>query len=145
MNPIGVNHEPIRMFLRTGNDFGNPHKLKDPNAPKPRSITNYEAYATQEKRMRTQGLFMNDKQRLAATKHAAGFQPTEFKQILSLNPSLESYLSKKMALEDKKLTEMKQTKLMMEKEVKLKMQRSEKQFSKANRETMLRTWQKETI
>ena len=50
-----------------------------------------------------------------------------------------------MALEDKKLTDMKQTKLMMEKEVKLKMQRSEKQFSKANRETMLRTWQKETI
>jgi len=41
------------MFLRTGNDFGNPSKLKDPDAPKPKSITNYEAYLFDEKRMRT--------------------------------------------------------------------------------------------
>ena len=61
LNPIGVNHEPVRMFMRTGNDFGNPAKLKNPDAPKPKSLNNYEAYQTQEQRMRTQGLFMNDK------------------------------------------------------------------------------------
>ncbi len=72
--------------MRTGNDFGNPAKLKDPEAPPPKSLNNYEAYQNQEERLRTQGMFMNDKQRIAATKHAASFQPNEFKQLLTLNP-----------------------------------------------------------
>jgi hypothetical protein len=53
INPIGVNHEQTKMFLRTGNDFGNPKKLKDPHAPPPKSINNYEVYQKQEQRMRT--------------------------------------------------------------------------------------------
>jgi len=41
--------------------------------------------------------------------------------LLSLNPPLKQYFDKKMALEDKKLTELKHTKVLMDKEVKLKM------------------------
>jgi hypothetical protein len=44
LDPIGVNLHPVRMFLRTANDFEKLGKLKDPNAPPPKSITNYEAY-----------------------------------------------------------------------------------------------------
>lgn len=61
--------------------------------------------------MRTQGLFMNDKQRLAATKHAAGFQPQEFRQLMSLNPSLKQYFDRKMGLEDKRISEMRQNRV----------------------------------
>jgi hypothetical protein len=32
------------MYLRTTGDFENLGKLKDPNAPLPKSKTNYEAY-----------------------------------------------------------------------------------------------------
>jgi len=61
------------MFLRTKNDFDHPDRFKDVDAPPPKSITNYEAYLTKEQRTRTKGFFMNDPQRLAVTKHAAGF------------------------------------------------------------------------
>ena len=66
-------------------------------------------------------MFMNDKQRLAATKHAAGFQPKEFKQLLSLNPQLKQYFDKKIGLEDKKLAFVRQNRVLTDKEVKLKM------------------------
>jgi len=46
---------------------------------------------------------MNDPQRLAVTKHAAGFQVQELKEILRINPPLKVYLEKQMSLEDKKL------------------------------------------
>ena len=61
------------MQLRTRNDFDNPNKLKNPLKKPPKSLTNYEAYLTDEKRAITKGYFMNDPQRLAKTKHAAGY------------------------------------------------------------------------
>jgi hypothetical protein len=70
---IGINLDPVQMMQRTKNDFDHPDKLKDPEAPLPRSTTNYEAYLTEEKRTRTKGFFTNDPQRMAVTKHAAGY------------------------------------------------------------------------
>lgn len=48
------------MTMRTKNDFEHPDRLKDPNAPKPKTITNYEAYLGEEPRTRTKGFFLND-------------------------------------------------------------------------------------
>ena len=82
------------MQLRTQNDFDHPDKLKDPTKPPPKSLTNYEAYLTDEKRTCTKGFFMNDPQRLKVTKHAAGFQVQEMKDILRINPAYKVYLDK---------------------------------------------------
>ena len=73
LNPIGINLEPVQMFMRTKHDFDHPDRLKDVDAPQQKSLTNYEAYLTKEQRTRTKGFFMNDPQRLAVIKHAAGY------------------------------------------------------------------------
>ena len=48
INPIGINLEPVQMFMRTKNDFDHPDRFKDVDAPPPKTITNYEAYLTKE-------------------------------------------------------------------------------------------------
>lgn len=73
LNLIGVNLDPVRMFTRTQNDFETVNKLTDPHKPLPKTKTNYEAYLTPKITMRTKGMFMNDPQRIAVTRHAAGF------------------------------------------------------------------------
>lgn len=89
--------------MRTKHDFDHPDKLKDADAPAPKTLTNYEAYLSKEQRTRTKGFFMNDPQRLAVVKHAAGYQVQELKDILRINPTLKVYLEKQMSMEDKKL------------------------------------------
>ena len=54
LNPIGENEEPVKMSLRTSNDFGNINKLLI--QPVRKSKTNYEKYLGFEK-IRTRGLF----------------------------------------------------------------------------------------
>jgi hypothetical protein len=44
LNPVGVNHEAVRMSLRTVHDFDNPKKLDNPLKPLPLTKTKYEAY-----------------------------------------------------------------------------------------------------
>jgi hypothetical protein len=60
LNPIGINHDPVRMSLRTSNDFENVKKLEDPLAPLPITKTNYEAYQKNETKAKTKGLFQSD-------------------------------------------------------------------------------------
>ena len=93
--------------------------------------------------MRTKGLFMNDPQRIAATKNAAGFQVQELKTILSINPSLKEYMDKQMRLEDKKLALVRQNRIYADTEVKIQMKRTEKDWKKVNRRILLNTWQKD--
>jgi hypothetical protein len=42
LDPIGVNHELVRLTLRTGNDFAAPEKLKNAFIVIPQSKGNYE-------------------------------------------------------------------------------------------------------
>ena len=71
---------------------------------------------------------MNDPQRLAVTKHTAGFQVQELKDILEINPSLKVYLEKQMSLEDKKLAIVRQNRQYADKEVQLIMQKTDRDF-----------------
>ena len=57
LDPIGINEEPVRLSLRTRQDFEKADKHKNPLAPKPKTKTNYEAYHSEQPRARTNGLF----------------------------------------------------------------------------------------
>jgi hypothetical protein len=57
LDPIGINEEPVKLAVRTQNDFCKVDKLRNPEAPPAKSITDYEAYYNGEAKSRTQGLF----------------------------------------------------------------------------------------
>ncbi len=74
LDPIGLNEEPVKLNIRTKPDFAKPNRLNNPFAPAPKSLTNYEAYYSKVPRSRTNGLFMNDPQRLQVVKHPGDLQ-----------------------------------------------------------------------
>ena len=143
LNPIGINHDPVRMSLRTKNDFDNLKKLEDPLAPPPITKTNYEAYQKHETKSKTKGLFQSDPQRIAVTRHSASFQPEEVRSILSINPGLKAYLDKQMNLEDKKLAVIRQNRVYLDEETKLNMKKTERAFFKKLAKQQRSTWQRE--
>lgn len=125
-------------------DFEKIDKLKDPEAKPPLSLTQYEKYiANKQARSRTRGAFQVDPERIKVVKHPAEFQVKEYRDLLSLNQQLKTYLEKGMALEDKKMHLVHKTRIYSDTETRLLMDKNEKKFIRQNKLQLQKEWQQE--
>ncbi len=141
LDPIGINEEPVKLSIRTKPDFAKPNRLNNPFGPEPKSLTNYEAYNSKVPRSRTNGLFMNDPQRLQVVKHPGDLQVKDFRDILKINPEIKAYLKRQMDLEDKKQVTQRKQRVILEEETKKKIQQLEKIIYRRFKLANLETWQ----
>lgn len=122
------------MSLRTQNDFNQLIEEKYV-----RSRTGYELYRRDDYN-RTKSLFQNDPQRLAVVKHPGDMQLQNYKDLLRVNPKICEYLDRQMALEDKKLQNVKDGRIILDRELNRQMAKIEKNFMKQSKKDVKSMW-----
>lgn len=125
------------MSARTRNDFDKPDKLII--SPTSQSRTNYEAYTQRRaSKAKTEGMFQNDPDCAQVIKHPGDQQRQNLEDLYRVNPSIKAYLGKQLALEDKKLRNVRYARLCINEEVLKTMKKHDRKvlqhFKKLNKE-----------
>ena len=114
MHSIGNNPIPVKLQKRTGRDFDNPNKLV--MAKPSLSITKYELYKRKSVAV-TKRRFESDPLCKTVVKLEAQLARASTDKLLSLNVDMKKFLEWRKGWEDKKMHQVKQTKLILAKEV----------------------------
>jgi esterase/lipase len=80
--------------------------------------------------MRTQGLFQNDPERLKVVKSPGEHQLMNYRDLLRVNETIKNYYEKVELQEEKKLKNVKESRITMNEEVKRTMAKVEQRFLK---------------
>ena len=137
LNETSVNQDPVQMSLRTQNDFT--QLIEESRVA---SKSGYEKYKRTDYN-NTKGLFANDPQRTKVVKHPGDMQVQNYKDLLSVNPQIKNHLEKQMALEDKKLQNVKQGRIILDRELNKAKNKIEKNFLHQSKKEVMGQWQKE--
>lgn len=114
MHSIGYNPIPVKLQKRTGRDFDSPHKLVI--AEPPLSITKFELYKRKSVAV-TKRRFESDPFCKSVVKLEAQLARASTDKLLSFNEEMKKFLEWRQGWEDKKMYQVKQTKLILAKEV----------------------------